>query len=236
VNLEQELHAVAIDWPPTPELAAAVERRLSGEAPQPSRRRTWRLAAVAVAVLAVALGAVLAVSPGARSAVLELFRIKGATVQRVQELPDVRGGEHLDLGERVSLEEAERVAGFDVLLPEGADVDEVWFDRRIGRGAVTVVWCCPRVVLTQFRGLASPYAQKQVGPDSEVDYVPVNGRQGIWISGAQHVVVFRNEFGVIQERPRLARNVLLWEQGPLTLRLEGGFTKARALEIARSMR
>jgi hypothetical protein len=31
-------------------------------------------------------------------------------------------------------------------------------------------------------------------------------------------------------------NVLLWVHGPLTLRLEGKFTKAQALEIARSIR
>ena len=38
--------------------------------------------------LAVAAG-VLAFSPGARSAFLEIFQLKGATVERVEELPDV---------------------------------------------------------------------------------------------------------------------------------------------------
>ena len=84
--------------------------------------------------------------------------------------------------------------------------------------------------------MSSPYAEKMVGPGTKVEYLPVNGRPGIWIEGADHVVVFRDEFGRIQERPRLARNVLLWEDGPLTLRLEGDFTKQRALALAARIR
>jgi hypothetical protein len=234
VNLEQELRDVALEWPPTPDLAAAVAARVSRPAP---RRTPWRRTlAVALAVLVVAGTAVLAFSPGARSALLELFGIEGATVTRVEELPEARGGEQLDLGERVSLEQAEREVGFTPRLPRDGEVDEVWLDRGIGRGAVAVVWCCPRVVLTQFRGVSTPYAEKLAGPGTEVEYLPVNGRQGVWLEGASHVVFFRDEFGRIQERPRLARNVLLWEDGEVTLRLEGDFTKQRALAIARRIR
>jgi hypothetical protein len=41
---------------------------------------------------------------------------------------------------------------------------------------------------------------------------------------------------VLDERIRLARNTLLWEHGPLTLRLEGDLSLAEALRIARSFR
>jgi hypothetical protein len=235
VNLEQELQALALEWPPTPDLASSVAERVRESAPRRAQR--WRRPlAVALAVLVVGVTAVLAFSPGARSALLELFGIKGATVTRVDVLPEVRGGEQLDLGERVSLEDAERETGFRARLPRDEDVDQVWLDRAIGRGAVTVVWCCPRVVLTEFRGISSPYAEKMVGAGTEVEYLEVNGRPGIWIEGASHVVVFRDEFGNIQERPRLARNVLLWEDGALTLRLEGDFTKQRALALAGRIR
>jgi hypothetical protein len=235
VTIEQELRALPIEWPATPDLAGTVAVRLGDAAPRPAR--PWqRTLAVALAVLVVAATAVLAFSPGARSALLELFGIRGATVTRVEELPEARGGEQLDLGERVSLEQAEREAGFEPLLPRGEDVDQVWLDRGIGRGAIAVVWCCPRVVLTQFRGLTTPYAEKFVGSGTKVEYVAVNGRQGIWIEGASHVVIFRDEFGRVQERPRLARNVLLWEDGPLTLRLEGDFTLQRALALAEGIR
>jgi hypothetical protein len=232
-GLEAELRALAVDWPKTPDLEATVRERLA-EAPA---RRSWlRPLAVALAVLVVAAGAVLALSPGARSALLELFRIKGATVTRVDELPPVRGGETLDLGERVSLDAAERAVPFRILLPRGEDVDDVWLDRTIGSGAVSVVWCCPRVVLTQFRGSTTPYAEKLAGPDTHIEYLTVNGNYGIWISGAPHSVVFRDEFGVISDRPRLARNTLLWENGPVTLRLEGDFSKQRALALAARIR
>jgi hypothetical protein len=41
---------------------------------------------------------------------------------------------------------------------------------------------------------------------------------------------------VIRDRPRLARNTLLWEDGPVTLRLEGDFSKERALALAARIR
>ena len=44
---------------------------------------------LAFAVLAVAVGAAMAV-PQARTAILEFFRLRGATVERVETLPRVR--------------------------------------------------------------------------------------------------------------------------------------------------
>jgi hypothetical protein len=235
VNLEQELRGLPVEWPMTPDVAGAVQARLGEQAPQAAR--PWgRPLAIALAVLVAATAAVLTFSPGARSALLELFGIDGATVVRVDELPEVRGGEQLDLGERVSLERARQEVSFRVRLPRGEDVDEVWLDRTIGSGAVTVVWCCPRVILTQFRGESTPFVQKRVGPGTRVEYLLVNGRQGIWIEGRNHVVMFRDEFGQVQERPRLARNVLLWEREGVTLRLEGDFGKGRALALAGRIR
>jgi len=64
----------------------------------------------------------------------------------------------------------------------------------------------------------------------------VNGRRGVWVAGPAHAVVFRDELGRIVESPRLARNVLLWEDGGVTYRLEGGLTRERALAIAVTVR
>ena len=56
------------------------------------------------------------------------------------------------------------------------------------------------------------------------------------IPGAPHEVLFQEENGQIQtDRVRLAGNVLLWQEGPVTLRIEGTRTLGQALTIARSL-
>jgi hypothetical protein len=67
--------------------------------------------------------------------------------------------------------------------------------------------------------------------------VRVNGDSGIYLAGAPHQVIFQESTGAIRtDRIRLAGNVLLWQQGPLTLRIEGTHTLNQALAIARSLR
>ena len=62
--------------------------------------------------------------------------------------------------------------------------------------------------------------------------VRVGGALGYWITGTGHVVTLPPSAS-----PRLAGNVLLWQTGGLTLRLEGrGLTLARALQLAGSFR
>jgi hypothetical protein len=64
-----------------------------------------------------------------------------------------------------------------------------------------------------------------------VEWVEVApGVQGLWIAGAPHVVFFPDT------SPRLAGNVLVWERGGVTFRLEGpGLDQPGALRVAREL-
>ena len=65
----------------------------------------------------------------------------------------------------------------------------------------------------------------------------MNGGQGFWIAGARHQLSFVDENGnLLPDTVRLAGNVLLWEQGELTLRIEGKLSKDQALRIASTVR
>jgi hypothetical protein len=234
-ELETRLHALAAEvaFPPTPALAAAVEARLESQGAPRRRLLGRRQLVIALAVLVAAFAAVLAASPGARSAFLELFGIKGATVFRVERAPEIDRYLPLVHGEAVSLAEARRQVDFELLVPETGDgrpIERVFLDRIVG--AVSFVYCCPSLILTQFRGEALPYVQKFAGPGTRVEEVTVDGGRGIWLEGA-HAVVFRDASGIVrQDELRLAGNVLLWERGDVTLRLEGDLSRDEALDLA----
>ena len=237
-ELESRLRAVELEWPETPALAAAVERRLTSAPPLPRWTRR-RVAVLAVAVLAVALAATLAV-PGARSAFLELFRLKGAAVQVVDELPAVVSSTSLDLlGERVSRSEARRRAGFDLVQPEAlGEPDAV---RAGAGGMVSFVYgegLDVRVIFSQARGRTEPvFLKKLAGGGTVVEQVTVSGERGLFISGEPHFFMWVGEDGRQWGEPvYLARDVLLWQRGRLLLRLEGELTLEQALAVARSVR
>ena len=61
----------------------------------------------------------------------------------------------------------------------------------------------------------------------------VDGERGLFVTGDEHFVMFLDENGAIADEPTyLAGTVLLWNRGPLLLRLEGDLTRAEALELA----
>jgi hypothetical protein len=228
--------AADVAFPPTPALADAVAARLE---PRRAPERRWygrRRVALAIAIALAAFAAVLAASPGARSAFLEIFGIEGATVYRVERAPDVNRFGPLVRGEAVTLDEARRSVTFQVLVPPsgGRPVERVFLDRVAG--AVSFVYCCPELILTEFRGEAIPYVQKLAGPGVRIEHVSVDGAPGIWLEGA-HAVLFRDAQGIVREDElRLAGNVLLWERGGVTYRLEGDIERGEALRLAEELR
>jgi hypothetical protein len=136
----------------------------------------------------------------------------------------------------VTLDEARRSVPFEVLVPPsgGRPVERVFLDRVAG--AVSFVYCCPELLLTEFRGEAIPYVQKIAGPDVRIEEVTVRGDRGLWIEGA-HAVVFRDSSGIFRaEERRLAGNVLLWEHDGVTFRLEGDVDRGDALALAEDLR
>jgi hypothetical protein len=227
-----------VEFPPTPALPAVVAQRLRA-APRVPRRRpplTWarrRFVVVALAALILAVAAAFAIPP-ARSAILDFFGLGGVTVERVERQPVLDTSTSRRLGVPVTLDAARRAVTFPLSVPREADVD-VLLDRAAPGGAVTVRWRERRLLLTQFRGETTPFVQKSAGPRTRIELADVNGSVAYWLSGARHLVVFRDARGEILES-RAAGNVLLWEEGLVTFRLEGARSKAEALAIARTLR
>jgi hypothetical protein len=220
-ELERELRALAaaVELPAEPELASRVRTRLTA----PPRRRPWRPIAIALATAAVALGAAFAV-PDSRSVILCFLGLKGVTVIEVGDLPRVGPG-GLAFGDRTTLATAERRLGFTPLLPRLGKPDAVYVDLDAG---YLILLYEGRIRLSEFVA-GGPILEKLTKFTSGVESLTVNGGRGLWVP-AGHVVF---ELG---RQPRLAANTLLWEQGDLTIRLEGRLTKARALEIAKTVR
>jgi hypothetical protein len=223
-ELEHALSALAaeVEWPETPQL----ELRLDVAAQARPRRR--RLLVVAIALALVAVGIAFAV-PQARSAILRFFHIGGATIELVSTLPAAEERSlAAGLGEPVSAREASDVLGRPVRLPDTHGSPQLYARD----GAILVLLATPEPVLLTELGSGSGGVMKKVaGGSTGVEWVQiVPGNEGIWIAGAPHVFFFP------EAPPRLAGNVLLWEDGETTFRLEGRtLTMELALRLAREI-
>jgi hypothetical protein len=242
-------------WPETPDVATTVMSRLDEPAPRQRRpfgglvgvRRTLALAAAALLLLA---GTVFAAAPGVRDAVLDFLGLQGATVERRETLPTPPPERPLDLGTRMTLDEATDRLGFTPLVPQAlGEPDGVYVRAGLPGGELSLAYRArpglPRASSTrlgalvgEFRGDLSPeYLGKVVGPATTVERLTVDGDRAIWVEGAPHFLLYRDPDGVIIESTmRIAQNALLLERGALLVRLEGAFDRARALTIARSLR
>lgn len=218
MNLEHELRELPIAFPEAPDLAPRVLARLE----RPMHR--WWLAPALVALAAA--GALLAI-PQTRAAILDLLRIGGVEVQRVETRPraPVRPPA---LGREVSFETAQRAVDFPLLAPSASIA---YLDGRM------VNLRFKRYVLSQWRGEQLPFVQKQLGPGSQALSVDVRGATGLWITGAAHEIVYRDPTTgqIVAKSRRLAGNVLIWEAAGITYRLEGARTIADARAVARNL-
>ena len=232
-DLEQRLRALGttLAVPPAPDLVPVVLARL----PARRRRRPARRAlGVALAATLLLAGGAMAVPP-TRHAILRVLGLRGVVVERVPHLPPLPpgAGAGLGLGRRISLADARHAARFTALLPGGSAAAYVSRDVPGGRISVLV----GRLLIIEFRGTTPPFIFKVLGPGTTTTHVRVNSGPGLYLSGAPHEVLFATAAGQIQtDRVRLAGNVLIWQQGPLTIRIEGTRTLRQALAIARSLR
>ncbi len=214
----------------------------------------WRRVAVAMLVLVAFFSGALTFSPSARRAVAGWLGLRGIEIEVTPSLSPFPTplGRNLVLGPTVSLAEAQASVPFDILIPtaEGFTTpDEIDLIKTFATGQVSFIYRARPglpaatqtgvgLILTQFE--AEPeisFIEKKLIPSgTTVDSVRVNGEPGFWFEGEAHELYYVGKDGLpIRDTQRLAGNVLIWQHGSVTLRLEAEISKAQALAIAESV-
>jgi hypothetical protein len=244
-DLDRELRTLTVDWPETPDIAAGVAARLHAAPPARRRRRLRPALAYALAAVVAAAAIGLAASPSARSAILEFLGLKSVRIERREPRP-APGPADLDLGRRVSLDEARERAGFDVLVPGLGAPDAVYFDASPDRVAL-VYGARPGIprsretraslLVVELRATVGPLIEKSLGEGTRLERFRIDGDPAYFLSGRVHGFAYLDDKGSGHfDEQRLAGNTLLVERDGLLLRLEGRISRDQAVRIVRSMR
>ncbi len=256
-DLERELGELGsrIEYPPTPDLAGAVLRRLEEGDRTPRRRgfglpdlsARWAAAAALLLFLAVPL-----LSPATRETFSGPFvagpaadgdKPQGVAVESGDGAPRPSSPGR---AESITLREARARAGdgAPVLLPRAKELgepDEVYALGRPSRGGVALVYRSRPglpplggteigLVLTELPGdLESTYLEEAVSMRG-FEEVRVGGGGGYWIPDGRRLA--RPDHRTW--RPRAG--VLLWEREGRALRLEADLPEVEAIRIAESTR
>jgi hypothetical protein len=150
------------------------------------------------------------------------------------------------------LAEAVELAGFDVLVPTTPALgppNAAYFDAEIGSGHVTLVWAASDdlppltagsdagLIVTQFQGtLDRGYFQKVVNSGNVYREVEVDGDPGYWIGDGVHFFYYVDPSGrQVDDTRRIVGDVLAFERGDRTVRIESALGLSRTIEIARSL-
>jgi hypothetical protein len=251
MELERALRELGprFPYPPTPNLAAAVRRRIVAQPVAPVRRLAlWRdpqrvaLAAAAVLVLA---GAAALINPTTRDAIAHFFHVRGVSVTRVSALPSLSPMSPLNLGRRTTLADAQTAVSFTIAAPaELGAPDAIYLDSGVPGGVVALAYTSRPgiplvkqtglgVLITEFRGDLIPgFLTKEVGPSTTMQEISVNGDPGWWVAGEPHTVFVQVSGTDYQVQLRMAANTLIWERHGVTYRIESGLSRADAFRIA----
>lgn len=216
----------AVDWPePSESLAARVVSHIEFEKRGSDRCfRRWVWAAVG------SLAVMIALIPGTRQAVGDLLQEAGVRIGFIEETPSDLG-QDLQLGDRVTQQEAASLVEFDVRYPEVLGPPEETYSDL---GLISMLWEGPILLTQRARGPA--FGEKRIDQETSVMEVEVLDGPGLWVEGAGHSFTYLDANGDrIEETTRLAANVLLWSMDGVHYRLELADGLGRALEIAESL-
>lgn len=240
-DLGAALSSLDIEWPTTPALHAAVMARATSERPAivplSRPRRIMLIAAATVLLLA-----------GAAVAAKIVIDLGGVVVEVTPSRPGILPTPSIaPTGEAVTLEEAAVLLGREVAFP--ADLgrpDRVWADEVITEkgevARVTLAWNAgeglPEVsntgygaVLMVFEGDANLASKDLYEATGVLRFESVDGVDYYWTTGT-HLLELLTSEGVAYVR--VEGNVLLWRDGPHTMRLETSLPMAEVLRIAAS--
>lgn len=236
-----------LQYPPVEDLTSAVLGDIGVRRSTPRR-----MAVLAAATLALLIGGLALLSPGVRAALLRIFVLPGVRIEVGTPEPTApvqRLGEGLDLGDPVGLAAARKEAAFRVRIPaELGQPDRVFLEATpAGRRVWLVYRARPGLpaaeetgvglLVTEFRGGIGEFLIKKVEAEgAAVMPVDVEGHRGYFVRGA-HTLMLVDEVGnVVDDRTRVAGNVLVWVADGVVYRLESDLGLVDSLEIARTLR
>lgn len=234
-DLPQRLVALgaALDTPPPhDDMVAATIARLPARGPW-RNRRVLRPVAIAFAALLLLAATAFAI-PATRHAILRVLGLRGVAIERVPRMPALPPGPgaRLGLGQRIPVSHAKHAAAFTALLPPNPAA--AYLDHDVPGGRISLI--VGRKLIIEFRGTGIPFVFKLAGPGTRIQMLRVNRGPGVYLSGAPHQLLLEESNGqVTTEHVRLAGNVLVWQQGPVTVRIEGTHTLGQALALARAL-
>jgi hypothetical protein len=242
---------------------ARVREWLAGtrrEVLRPTFRSAWPRVAVAAALVVAILSGTMVFSPGVRRAVAGWLGLRGVKIESVPSgtptptgTPSLALGAGLDLGQPVTLAEAQAAVPFRIMVPTDpalGEPDEVYLRHGNIADQVTLLYRerpgLPKAALTGAALLLTEFQarideefvlHKTVHLGATVERATVNGEPGFWISGQPHEVGYFDPDGDgLFDRIRLAGNVLLWQHGEVTLRIEADIARDEAIRFASSVR
>jgi hypothetical protein len=245
--------------PATSDVATKVRQRVATAAPATPRRGLggWLAGRPLRGSLVVAIAALLILAAVAGAVGLGLPGIRilfgGPTPPPVAS-PSASSaspgtlGQSLGLGTRVSLDEAERLAGIDLVLPadpavgppDGAyllanRVALVWPERP---GLPADPASGVGLLISEFRGeVTQGIYDKYLDSEARLTPITVNGDRGYWISGPPHFFVYVDPDGrVVDDSRRVVGDTLIWADGDITYRLESRVGMEEAIRLAESLR
>jgi hypothetical protein len=248
-ELERALLALEVEWPATPDLAAAVQTEIAK--PARARRLTgWRRrAAIALASVLVVAGGTLAVSPAARSTVWRWLGLESVEIRRepptATPAPPSAIGATLGLGIPITVAQAHKEGA---LFPDGLPDPVAAYRGPLVGGQRPLALVYPAadglkpskvtgvaLLVQTFRARVDVMILKKMSFSGSVEFLTVGGSPAYWISGEPHGFQYTTPDGNSDFVPqRLADHTLLVERGDKLLRIEGPISKDRAVELAES--
>jgi len=247
-------------YPPTPDIAGAIGRRL-GEEIRPRHRSRMQLVSVGVVIVIMLIVTLLAV-PSVRAQVLEFLQIGAVRIFLNDPTPTVTPedfhegiGSYMavtatplsksevfpsinDLAGETTLDEAQSELNFPILLPSyppNLGAPNRVFLQDFEGPAVLLVWMDPqqpeRIRMNLL--ILSPGTFAQKGAPKFIKETLVNGQHAIWTEGRH----FLHLGGSMYQEVTLVveGNILVWEQDGLTYRLETNLSLEEAVKMAESL-
>lgn len=218
-------------YPPTPDIAGLVMRRIDRRRPPVSTAF-----ARAAAILVLVMAALFLTVPDVRAAVLSLLRVGSVTLLRetpTAALTPDQVQTLLMLDGRTTLEAARSSLPFDIKLPahppDLGPPDHVFMS---GAGAAVLVWTegeSVTLVLTMHtpdRAVFKYYPWTETGAQ-------VNGEYAVWLTEPH--TLFEPEGDILMRRI-IHDHVLIWYDDVVTYRLETDLPMAEAVKLAESLK